>query len=125
MCTWWPVESFHWKRLYEFFPHLSQGSPWQFAQCDAFWSILFLAVQNSSLHIKLTPTILQLCSQFFKTKMAIWDIENILMEFTFNFYPSNPKPICPLLTYQLKTKIARANTLLTCKKWIKVLNIEI
>ena len=81
----------------------SPGSP--FAQCGAFWSILFLAVQNSSLHIKLTPTILQLCSQFFKTKMAIWDIENILMEFTFNFYPSNPKPMSPSLHISWKQKL--------------------
>ena len=68
MCTWWPVESFHWKRLYEFFPHLSQGSPWPFAQCDAFWSILFLAVQNSSLHTKLTPTNSNFFLNFLKPK---------------------------------------------------------
>ena len=31
------------------------------------------------------------------------------MEFTFDFYPSNPKPV---ISYQLETKIARASTLL-------------
>ena len=28
--------------------------------------------------------------------MPIWDIEDILMEFTFNFYTSHPKPMAPL-----------------------------
>ena len=32
----------------------------------------------------------------FKTKMAFWDIEKILKEFTFNFYPCNPKLMYPL-----------------------------
>ena len=33
---------------------------------------------------------------FFKIKTAFWDIEKIWMEFTFDFYPSNPKPMKPL-----------------------------
>ena len=41
--------------------------------------------------------------------MAFGDIEKILMEFTFIFYPSNPKPV---ISYQSETKIARASTLL-------------
>ena len=43
---------------------------------------------------------------FFKIRIAFWDIEKILMEFTFNFYPSNPKPV---ISYQFETRIEPAH----------------
>ena len=42
---------------------------------------------------------------FLKRKWRFLDIEEILMEFTFNFYPSNPKPMYPSLHISWKRKL--------------------
>ena len=61
--------------------------------------------------------------------MAFWDIEKILKEFTFNFYPSDPKPMYLLNTSvgnkNFKSQHTSSSSRLTCEKWIKIMNNEI
>ena len=49
--------------------------------------------------------------------MAFWDIEKILMEFTFDFYPSNPKPVI-----SWKRKLQEPAHF---QKWFEILKKEI
>ena len=44
---------------------------------------------------------------------SFWDIEKIFMEFTFNFYPSNPKQMYPF-NISIGNENCEASTLLPC-----------